>query len=88
MTGRTPFFVALALATLAGCGNGRTHDPDASSDPGADAWMADLDAANVDTGSTEDPLNAAPICTRNSTWRLGNVGSAAMNPASRASRAT
>jgi len=84
MTGRTPFFVALALVTLAGCGNGRSEaDPDAGSDPGVDAWMADLDAVTVplDMGSAEgDPLNAAPICTRNSTWRLGNVGSAAMNP--------
>jgi hypothetical protein len=81
--------VALALVfvlvvQLAGCGTARSlggdafvSDNDGGVDPGTDAATSDVDAY---TGPTGDPLNAAPTCTSGRTWRLGNAGSAAMNP--------
>ncbi len=49
---------------------------DAGIQPGTDAWVAPGD----DAGSGSDPLNAAPTCTSNTNWLLGDRGSQLMNP--------
>jgi len=83
MTFRAILFVALAFS-LAGCGTDRqVVDNDGAVDPGSDGAVPGSDAAvpAIDAFmSGSDPLNAAPICTSNRMWRLGNLGSAAMNP--------
>lgn len=91
MTRLSTFRLVLVLSSLvfglatAGCGVARSGAPgddsgtpadDAFVDPGNDAFVAPAE----DASTGEDPLNAAPVCTSNRRWGLGDFGSQLMNP--------
>jgi hypothetical protein len=66
----------VALGFVIGCGS----SDDMVANGGQDLGVA-LDAGSMPDASTgADPLNAAPTCTSNHRWLLGNLGLATMNP--------
>jgi hypothetical protein len=68
-------WLAFFSLVLLGC----STDDGVAGDVDSGTSSDDAAVATDDAGS-DDPLNAAPACTSNRMWVLGNHGSTAMNP--------
>ena len=71
-----PLALVGAVAAFAACSSVAAPTPGSGATAGSDGGTANEST----TSSTDDPLNADPVCTSGTTWKNGDRGSSSMHP--------